>query len=136
MRIYQAKVEKLKGTDFVEVRRKAFFIFKQIKKKSKRQPYIRSAYFSKEKVFLNIFWAHLFEKPSGERLRRLRYFAAAIELIEHSRFTPTTKADSNNPSFLLHRFTGLTKENEMFCVQIKEDISSQKKYLISIFPDA
>ncbi|MEK9159388.1 MAG: hypothetical protein AAB383_01525 [Patescibacteria group bacterium] len=135
MRVYQTKVEKLKGTDFVEVRRKAFFIFKQIKKKTKRQPYIRSAYFSKEKVFLNIFWAHLFEKPSSERLRRLKYFAAAIELIEHNRFTPTTKTDSNNPRFLLHRFSGLTKENEMFYVQIKEDISSQKKYLISIFPD-
>lgn len=135
MHAYHTKAGKLTGTDFAEVRKKAFFIFKQIKRKSKRHPYVRSAYFDKDKIFLNLFWAHLFDKPLGERLRRLKYFAVAIELIEHSRVLPTTKPDSNNSRTLLHRFTGLTKENEIFYVQIKEDLSSGKKYLISIFPD-
>lgn len=135
MDVYKTKSGKLTGTSFHEVWRKVILIFKQIKKKSKRQPYLRSAYFRKQKIFLGFFWAHLFEKAIGDRLRRLKYFAAAVELIECSKSSPTTKEDSNKPGILLHRFTGITKEKETFYVQIKEDKSSDKKYLISIFPD-
>lgn len=133
MRVYQTKSGKLTGTDFVEVRRKAFFIFKQIKRKSKRHPYIRSAYFNKDKIFLNLFWAHLFDKPLGERLRRLKYFAAAIELIEQSRIKPEIKKDPNSKE-VFYRFSGFSKEGDLFYVQIKCKEPSDNKHLISIFP--
>lgn len=133
MHVYQAKAGKLTGTDFVEVRRKAFFIFKQIKSKSKRNPYIRSAYFNKDKIFLNLFWAHLFEKPIGERLRRLKYFAAAIELIEVSRLAPEIKKDPNSKE-LFYRFSGFSKEGNLFYVQVKGKEPSGNKHLMSIFP--
>jgi len=134
MGIYQTKADILSGTDFHEVWRKASFIYKKIKKKSKRQPYLRSAYFNKQKVFLGLFWDHLFEKSWPDRLRRLRYFAATVELIEHNRFEPSSKEDPNNRSVVFHRFIGQTKEKELFAIQIKEHKSSGKKYLISIFP--
>ena len=50
MNVYQTKVKKLQGTDFREVRKKAFAVYQQITKKSKRKPYIRSVYFKKEKM--------------------------------------------------------------------------------------
>lgn len=135
MRVYQTKADALSGTDFHEVWKKASFIYKKIKKKSKRQPYLRSVYFKKQKVFLGLFWDHLFEKSWPDRLRRLRYFAATVELIEQSRCEPLTVKDPNTRGVLFHRFTGATRTKEIFVVQIKEHKSSGKKYLISIFPD-
>jgi hypothetical protein len=108
---------------------------KQIKKKSKRKPYVRSAYFKREKIFLDLFWVHLFEKARGDRLRRLKYFAAAIELIENSRQIPSTKEDVNNRGVLLHRFSEITKDKETFFIHIKESKVSVYKHLISIFPE-
>lgn len=135
MRVYQTKADALSGTDFHEVWKKASFIYKKIKKKSKRQPYLRSVYFKKQKVFLGLFWDHLFEKSWPDRLRRLRYFAATVELIERSHFEPSSKEDPNSRGVLLHRFIGITKGKEIFTIQIKEHKSSGKKYLISIFPN-
>lgn len=134
MRVYQSKVSKFSGTDFHEVWRKAAYIVKKVKRKGRRQPYVRCAYFDKDKVFFNLFWDHLFEKAWRDRMRRLKYFAAAVDLIERNRIGPCTKEDPNKPGELLHRFAGLTKEKELFYIQIKEDRSSGKKHLISIFP--
>ena len=136
MRAYQTKTGKLPGTDFHEVRKSALDVFKMIKKKSKRIPYVRSAYFKKDKIFLSIFLQHLYEKEKWqERVRRLRYFKVAIELIENTRFEPNSKENPNKRSEILHRFTGVTKEGEIFYVQIKEEKSSGNKYLISFFPE-
>ena len=134
MRVYQTKSGALTGTDFHEVWRKASFVYKMIKKKSKRQPYLRSAYFRKDKIFLGLFWDHLFEKTWPDRLRRLRYFSAAVELIENSSIEPSLKEDPQHSEDTLYRFSGLTKEKELFHVQVKFDRSTLKKYLISIFP--
>jgi hypothetical protein len=135
MHAYQTKARKIPGTDFREVRRIAFEIFKKIKKKSRRAPYVRSAYFKKDKVFLNVFWHHLFEKQWADRMRRLMYFEAAIELIINSRFPPTTKSHGDKPGDLLHRFTGTTRDGDIFYVQLKEKKISGRKDLISIFPE-
>jgi hypothetical protein len=59
MKIYQTKVNKLSGTQYAEVSRQAREIYNQIKRKTKRRPNIRSAYFNKEKVFLEFYWQHL-----------------------------------------------------------------------------
>jgi len=136
MKAYKVKAGKLKGTNFHEVRKKASGLYDQIKNKSKRRIYIRSAYFKKDKIFLALFWQHLFDKKKWQdRMRRLKYFEAGIELIRNSKFEPKSKDNPNAPGEILHRFTGVTKENEVFYVQIKEDKRSGQKSLISIFPD-
>lgn len=135
MRIYQTKAKKLEGTDFHEVRKKAFGLYQQITSRSKRRPYVRSAYFKKDKIFLAIFWQHLWDKQKWQdRMRRLKFFEAGIELIRNSHFEPSSKENPNKPSEILHRFAGSTKEKELFFVQIKEEKRTGQKYLISIFP--
>jgi len=36
---------------------------------------------------------------------------------------------------MLHRFAGLTKEKELFYVQVKKEKKSGKKYFMSCFPE-
>lgn len=135
MSVYRTKCQKLKGTDYREVRKKAFRIYTEIKKQSKRKPYVRSAYFSKEKVFLGIFWGHIFQKKNfSDQIRRLKLYPCALELIKNSRFAPTSKINVDRNSEILHRFIGLSRDEELFFVQIKENIRTKQKWLISIFP--
>ena len=109
--MYKTKVGLLTGTDFREVRRKVLCICAKIRGRSKRKAYIRSAYFRKDKVFLALFWQHLFDKEKWrDRMRRLRYFAAAIDLIQHSRLAPISKDNPNKFDETLHRFTGENKK--------------------------
>jgi hypothetical protein len=131
---YPTKIKKLPGTSYGEVRKQAVFLFNQIKKRTKRRPYIRSAYFNKQKVFFDYFWQHLFQKSPKERYKRLKYFGSAIEAIKNSRNQPSSKQNPNKPSEILHRFAGLTKDKELFYVQIKEDKKSGRKYFMSCFP--
>lgn len=131
---YQAKSKKIAGTNYGEVMRNAFMFFDEIKKKTKRRPYIRSAYFKKEKVFLDYFREHLFQKLPKERMRRLKYFKAAIELIKFSRNEPVSKTNVDKGKEIVYRFSGLTAEKELFYIQIKED-KRKRKYLMSCFPD-
>lgn len=131
MDIYQTRAGELSGTDFYEVRAAAMDVFRKIKRRSRRQPYVRSAYFRKDKIFLNVFWQHLFDKDNWrERMKRLKYFEAAIELLEHSRFKPESKINPNKRSEILHRFIGLSREGRAFYVQVKENSLSKKKFLI------
>ncbi len=131
---YQTNKEKLHGTRYAELINQALFIFNQIKKRTKRKPYVRSAYFRKQKVFLDYFWPHLFQKNPKERIRRLAYFSAALEVIKKSRNHPASQENPHKSGENLHRFAGLTKGGELFYAQIKEDKRSGKKYFISCFP--
>lgn len=131
---YATKTNKLPGSNYAEARKNAIELFAEIKKKTKRKPYIRSAYFNKQKIFFEYFWQHLYDKGPKERYKRLRYFGVAIELIKNSKNHPTTKQNPNNPNEILHRFAGLTKNKEIFYVQIKENRRNSKKYFISCFP--
>lgn len=116
--------------------KKAELLFNEIKKKSKRKPYIRSAYFHRDKIFIDYFWEHLFHKKNlRDKQRRIALYAAAIELIQNTRFKPESKENPNDKAQILHRFYGATKEKETFAVQIKEDRKSRKKYFISVFPE-
>lgn len=133
-RAYFVKSEKLSGTSYGDVYKKAFAIYKRIKARTKRRPYIRSAYFNKDKIFLGLFWSHLKDKHHRERTRRLKYFPCAIELIKNSRLDPTSKENLEKTSEILHRFRGITPEKEIFLVQIKENKRNNQKYLISVFP--
>lgn len=130
---YQTKSKKISGTSYGEIIKNAFVFFDEIKKKTKRRPYIRSAYFKKEKIFFDYFREHLFQKPSKERMIRLQYFKAACELIKNSKNKPIIKSNPNKQNETFYKFAGLTVEKEIFFVQIKED-KRKRKYFMSCFP--
>lgn len=131
---YQTHSALLKGSNWEEVLSKTRHIFRKIQLKSRRKSYLRSAYFHKEKVFFDYFWIHLSQKNRKIRTKRLKYFLAAIELIEYCRHEPVSKENPNARGEIFHRFYGLTKEKHLFCVQIKEMKQTGSKYLMSIFP--
>lgn len=132
---YRTKSKKLAGSNYGEVHRKAFGIYTQIVKRSKRRTYIRSAYFKKDKIFLSLFWHHLGDKFNHqEKLRRVKFYPCALELIRNSKFDPESKENADKGSEILHRFTGMSSDKETFFVQIKENKTNNQKYLISIFP--
>lgn len=135
MKIYQTKTKKIPGTSYGEVYLPAFIVFKQIKSRTKRRPYVRSAYFKNQKIFLDYFWEHLHQKNWRDRVRRLKYYPCAIDLIKNSQTEPTSKQNPNKPAEILHRFAGLTKDKEIFFVQIKEDKKTDQRHLLSVFPE-
>lgn len=135
MKAYQTKSAKLSGTNFHEVKKKALGLYQQEKRRTKRKPYIRSAYFKKSKIFLDLFWGHLYEKKNfADLMRRMKFYPCALELIRHSILEPTSKENPNKKSEILHRFAGITTEKELFFVQIKENKRSGHRWLISVFP--
>lgn len=134
MGTYRTRLEKLPGSNFKEVYKKARSIYKKIEKSTKRRPYLRSAYFSKQKVFFSYFWIHLRQKREPERARRLKFFECAIELIKNNRNHPDSMQNPSKRSEMLHRFSGVTKQGELFYVQIKENKKSNHKDFMSVFP--
>jgi hypothetical protein len=135
MKVYKTKSTKISGANFREVHSRALKIYKPIKSKTKRRPYIRSAYFKNDKIFLEFFWQHLFTKENWrDRMRRLKYFSCGLELIQNSKFDPESKENPNKKSEILHRFAGTSKDNDLFFLQIKESKKTGQKWLISIFP--
>lgn len=136
MSFYFTKIKPFVGSDFKEVHGQALEFYNKIRKRTKRRPYVRSKYFNKEKVFLPLFWNHLFDKQNWrDRARRLRFFACGIDLIEKSIVPPSIQEKRSNTSEILYRFTGQTKEGLLFFVQIKEEKKTKEKWLVSIFPE-
>ena len=131
---YQTKSHLLAGTSSEELNKQVRYIYRKILAKSKRKPYVRSAYFKKDKIFFDYFWIHLNKKGRKLKTKRLRYFSAAVDLIQNCRNHPISKENPNEHDELLHRFYGLTVEKFLFCVQIKEEKRSGAKYFMSVFP--
>jgi hypothetical protein len=134
MKPYKTKIKQLSGTDFKEIRKKSTGFYNEIKRQTKKKPYVRSKYFKKEKIFLELFWGHFFETNYWDQTRRMKLFPCAIELIRNSDFAPVSKENVDKPSEILHRFAGITATNDLFFVQIKENKHTHKKWLISAFP--
>jgi len=134
-KIYQTRIKKIKGGEDETIFKQAFALYKQISSKTKRRAHIRAAYFNKEKVFLDFFWHHIQEKNWQDRRRRLRYYACALDLIKNNRIPSITKINPNKRTEKLHRFSGMTVEEEIFYVQIAENLKTGEKHLISIFPE-
>lgn len=134
MKVCKTNSEKLTGTSYSELERKARKLHNQIARRTKRNAYVRSAYFRKSKIFIKPFWGHLNQKPQRDRKRRLKYYAAAIDLLRNSTLEPVTKPNPNGRNELVHRFAGQTKEGDLFYVQVKEDNRTDNKYFISVFP--
>jgi hypothetical protein len=133
MQIHTSNQKLLEGTSYKEVQKTARKVHNILTQRSRRQPYIRSKYFSGDKVFLHLFWTHVMQKHRKDRTRRLKLFAAGTELIMNSRIDPETIFSKDSPSILLHRFYGVTRDKVAFCVQIKQDKKTGRKDLMSIF---
>ncbi len=129
---YKCKSGLLPGHRYADVAKVARKIFKEIKTGSKRRPYIRSAYFRGEKIFLDNFWVHLSQKVLSDRVRRLKYFGCAIELIKKSKNKPIYKIKNNYKDEIFYRFIGMVN-HQYFAVQIKEDLKRKQKFLMSVF---
>jgi hypothetical protein len=134
MQAYKTKTKRLTGTTYGELFPKAFEIYKEIKKQTKRKPYVRSAYFNKDKVFLDLFWSHFHSKNAKDKARRLKFYPCALDLIKNCKISPSTFENPMSKNDLLHRWYGLSKDGSLFIVQIKESKSNDQKYFISVFP--
>lgn len=135
MKVYKSKYELLPGSDLQEVTKLARLEYHMIQKKTPRRvPYIRSKYFTKDKIFINNFWDHLNQKSPKERVRRLKLYPCAIDLLRNSSYTPDTAYTRVEPDLALHRFYGQTNDGQRFCVQIKENKRNNRKDFISVFP--
>jgi len=134
MKVYKVKAGLIPGSNYKEVNRKVQELFYEIRKKTKRKPYVRSVYFNKQKIFFDYFWVHITQKSFSERVRRLRFFGAGIELIRESKHNPYTTQSPEKEIEVFHRFYGVTQNNEYFTVQIKDNKKTGAKQLMSIFP--
>lgn len=130
---YQCKQELIKGDNYAEIVKKARRIYHILSRQTRRDPFVRSPYFNKEKVFLNSFWNHLNTKRQKDRKRRLVFYGCAIELIVENRTQPDTPFKSKNER--LFRFKGVSADEHQFTVQIREELSTGKKYFTSVFPE-
>jgi hypothetical protein len=134
-KMHKTKAKQFAGTSYVELIKRARHEYHPIQKKTPRRvPYIRSAYFKKDKIFVNNFWDHLNQKSPQDRVRRLKLYACAVELIRNATSTPDSMQNPNNREEILHRFDGLTADGMHFAVQIKENKKTHRKDFISCFP--
>ena len=134
MNLYKSSRGKLPGSSYDEIAPLARKEYQRIKKLTKRQPYLRSTYFARDKIFLSLFWEHLAQKHRGDRASRLKLYICALDLLRHSPHAPDTIFSSDNLNVLLHRFLGQTKDGEPFYVQVEEDKRTGRKDFMSVFP--
>ena len=133
--VYKTRAKKIKGSKYRDVAHSVRLSYKEIANRTKRDAYVRSAYFKKDKIFLKLFWTHLHEHPMYGQKRRLQFFDCAIDLLRHSTNPPETLPNPNGRNELVHRFAGITETGERFYVQVKQELRSGKKYFMSVFPD-
>ena len=131
---FKTKSDLLAGTSYAEIIKNARREYHKIQKMTKRQPYVRSKYFNKDKVFVNTFWLHMGQKRGADQQRRLKYYVAAIELIRNTSIDSDSIFGRNTPNEILHRFYGQTASGKKFCVQIKQNKKNSRKDFISCFP--
>jgi len=129
---YKCKLETIRGENYAEIVRKARRIYHDLSRQTRRDPFIRSFYFNKEKVFLNSFCGHLNTKRQKDRKRRLKFYGCAIELIERNRLRP--EAPFKSKSEQIFRFKGVAADSQQFIVQIREEMKTGRKYFTSVFP--
>lgn len=135
MKVYKSKHGVLPGSSYDELVKLARREYHLIQKKTpRRQPYIRSKYFTKDKIFVSQFWDHLSQKIPVDRVRRLKLYSCAIDLLRHSVYSPEISQNPNKPNEALYRLAGVTKDGVPFYVQIKENKRTNRKDFISVFP--
>lgn len=133
MKIYQSRYSKLTGSSYLELERKARKLYNEVAKRTKRNAYIRSKYFKKDKIFIKLFWEHLSQKKQGDRRRRLEYYQCALDALRNTDVKPEIKPNPNHKNEIVYRFFARTKEGSQFYIQVKQD-KRGNKHFISVFP--
>lgn len=135
MEIYQSKYKREVNSSHAQVMKVARYEYHKIQKRTpRRQPYIRSVYFRKDKVFINQFWEHLKQKRFGDQMRRTRFFLCAIDLMRNTKYAPETIFKADDRDIMLHRFYGRSHDGFEFCVQVRESKRTGRKDFMSVFP--
>lgn len=134
MKTFQSKYSSIPGSSYKELLPIVKREYKKIENLTKRQPYLRSEYFTKDKVFLSSFWTHLMQKNFKQRTLRLKLFNAAIDLMRNSRCESETIFKKDDRSVILHRFYGITKDGVKYCVQVKQEKRTGRKDFMSVYP--
>lgn len=134
MNVFHIKTKQFSGTDYHEVYHHAVTYYRTLTAHSRRRPYIRSIFFKKQKIFLELFWRHIFDKNIRDRARRLKYLACAIELLQNSRLPPTSKINPNDRSEILHRFLGSVGDGTTIAIHIRQEKRTGALWLMSVFP--
>ena len=130
---YQSRCSLLPGSSYAEILDAARKAYKNATNKSRRTPYINSKYkkFKTDKVFLDAFWVHIFQKGRRERSKRLRLYECALDLLRNTQMMPEVIDKYNDK---LYRFFGVARTGEKFCVQVKEEVETGRKHFMSVFP--
>jgi hypothetical protein len=132
---YHSTAHQLPGTSTDELMKLARREFHTAQKRTpRRQAHVRSRYFTKDKVFINQFWDHLDQKNRQDKVRRLKLYTCALDLIRNTTVAPQTMQNPNNADEILHRFSGKTANGTVFYVQIKENKKNNRKDFMSVFP--
>lgn len=135
MNIYRSKYSELPGSALEEIIKRARQEYHLIQKRTpRRAPYVRSKYFTKDKIFVSNFWEHLNQKSPKERITRLKLYACALDLLRNSSSAPDSVYTYTDMDVGLHRFYGQTKNGNYFCVQVKKNKRNGRKDFISVFP--
>lgn len=129
---YRCKSGLIPGHNYVTIVKIARRIFNDAVGKTKRRPYIRSAYFKGEKIFLDNFWPHLIQKNPKDRFRRLQLLKAGLELLRCSKREPIFAQRNELGHEAFYRFLGKVA-GQFFVVQIKEDLKRRQKFFMSAF---
>lgn len=134
-RVFKSKFGKIPGSSLEEVMKAARKEYHIIQKRTPRRvAYIRSKYFTKDKIFINIFWDHLNQKSPKERAKRLKFYICAIDLLRNTTIASDSIFTNLDMDIGLHKFFGQTKDGEYFCVQVKQNKRSGRKDFMSVFP--
>ena len=135
MRFYKSKLGTLPGSSLEEVIKVARQEYHTIQKRTPRRiAHVRSVYFQKDKVFINNFWDHLNQKSPKERVKRLKFYLCAIDLLRNSKFPPESFQNPDNANEILHRFRGISADGYEFAVQVKDNKKTNRKDFMSVFP--
>ncbi len=135
MRVYKSNMSQLPGSSVAELMKLARREYHTVQKRTPRRvPYVRSKYFTKDKIFINNFWDHLNQKSAQDKVRRLKLYPCAIDTLRNNTATPDSMQNPNNRNEMLHRFSATTKVGVAFSVQIKENKKTGRKDFISVFP--
>ena len=135
MGVFSSKDRTLAGTSYEEVLKIAKNEHKKIENLTKRQPYVRSSYFKKDKIFVSLFWNHLMQKSFKVRTSRLKLYKAAIDLLRNGHHAPDTIYSRSDPHTELHKFHGITRDGVKFAVNVKQDKRSGRKDFMSVYPE-
>ncbi len=138
MKVYQSKASSINGSAYTELIGRVRKEEDKIRKLTMRRPYVRSSYFTegknKSKVFIEYFLPHTMQKGYKTRVKRLKLYNAAIDLLRNTRHEPEVILKADMPAYILYKFHGITKNGVKFCVQVKQHKRTGRKDFMSVYP--